>query len=267
MVMAEGCQGFAKAVCAVPSVKAALDLLALCKQRTGGQVTAFELMPGTGLELVLKHFPACRLPLERLCEWQVLIEFSSSDETASQQERMTAVLAEAYEAGLVSDAVVSASLSQSRSFWALREGLAEADMMEGPTIQGDIAVPISSIPDFLEICSAAISQAVKGARIIAFGHLGDGNIHFGIIQPADVLPKDFLARSDEIHGIINHNTLRFGGTVSAEHGLGTLKAGAVLKYRGEVEQDLMLAIKHSLDPSGMMNPGKVLEAGRRQLQE
>ena len=256
----------ATAVCAVPSVKAALDFLTLCKQRTGGQVTAFELMPGTGLELVLKHFPACRFPLERLSEWQVLVEFSSSDETASQQDRMTAVLAEAYEAGLVNDAIVSTSISQSRRFWALREGLAEADMMEGPTIQGDIAVPISSIPDFLESCSAAISKAVKGARIIAFGHLGDGNIHFGIIQPDDVSAEDFLARSDEVHGIINHNALRFGGTVSAEHGLGALKAGAVLKYRGEVEQDLMHAIKHSLDPSGMMNPGKVLGPDRRQLQ-
>jgi FAD/FMN-containing dehydrogenase len=255
----------ATAVCAVPSVKGALDLLALCKQRTGGQVTAFELMPGAGLQLVLKHFPACRFPLERLCEWQVLIEFSSSDASTSLEERMEAVLAEAYEAGLVTDAVVSASLSQSKSFWALREGLAEADMMEGPTIQGDIAVPISSIPDFLEICSAAIAEAVKGARIIAFGHLGDGNIHFGIIQPDNVSPEDFLARSDEVHGIINRSALRFGGTVSAEHGLGALKAGAVLKYRGEVEQDLMLAIKRSLDPSDMMNPGKVLGMSRPPL--
>ena len=115
--------------------------------------------------------------------------------------------------------------------------------------------------------AAAISEAVKGARIIAFGHLGDGNIHFGIIQPDDVLPEDFLARSDEVHGIINHSALSFGGTVSAEHGLGALKAGAVLKYRGEVEEDLMLAIKRGLDPSGMMNPGKVLGADRRQLQE
>lgn len=252
----------ATAVCAVPSVEGALDLLALCKQRTSGQVTAFELMPGIGLQLVLKHFPACRFPLQELHEWQVLIEFSTSDEVSSQQERMEAVLAEAYEAGLVADAAVSTSLSQSRSFWALREGLAEADMKEGSTVQGDIAVPISSIPDFLTICSAAIGEAVAGARIIAFGHLGDGNIHFGILQPEDASPEDFLARSDEIHSIINSSALRFGGTISAEHGLGTVKAGAVLKYRGEVEEDLMLAIKRSLDPSGIMNPGKILGPGR-----
>ncbi len=252
----------ATAVCAVSSVKGALDLLTLCKQRTGGQVTAFELMPGTGLQLVLKHFPACRLALEILHEWQVLIEFSSSDETASPQDWMETVLAEAYETGLVVDAVISTSLAQSKSFWALREGLAEADMMEGPTIQGDIAVPISSISDFLTTCSAAIAEAVEGARIIAFGHLGDGNIHFGIIQPENVSTEAFLARSDEVHGIINRNALRFGGTVSAEHGLGALKAGAVLEYRGEVEQDLMLAIKHGLDPLGIMNPGKVLGAAR-----
>ena len=250
----------ATAICAVPSVQAAIDLLTLCKQRTGGEVTAFELMPGTGLELVLKHFPACRLALTHLHEWQVLVEFSSSANADGQQARMETVLAEAFEAGLVTDAAVATSIGQSRSFWALREGLAEADMIEGATIQGDIAVPISSIADFLTTCSSAIAVSVPGARIIAFGHLGDGNIHFGILQPEGISAQVFLARAQDVHDIINGFTQQFGGTVAAEHGLGIVKAGEVQKYRGDVEQDLMLAVKHALDPSGMMNPGKIFAA-------
>ena len=214
-------------------------------------------MPGAGLELVLKHFPACRNPLAELHEWQVLVEFSSSDAGDVQQARMEAVLAEALEAGLIGDAALAVSISQSRSFWALREGLAEADMLEGATIQGDIAVPISSIADFLAACTKDISSAVRGARIIAFGHLGDGNIHFGIVQPLDVAAQAFLTRAHEVHGIINRVTRHFGGTVAAEHGLGVEKAGDVLRYRGQVEHDLMMAIKKTLDPDGMMNPGKV----------
>jgi FAD/FMN-containing dehydrogenase len=249
----------ATAVCAVPSVQAALELLVLCKQRTGGQITAFELMPRNGLELVFKHFPACRMPLDRLHDWQLLIEFSSIDEAVSQQERIEAVLSEAYASGLIVDAAIASSIEQGRSFWAIREALAEADMKEGATIQGDISVPISAIPDFLNSCSDAIARAVDGARIIAFGHLGDGNIHFGIIAPEAGPIEDFLARSNEIEEIICDHADRFGGSVAAEHGLGIMKTDAVLKYRGDVEHDLMLAIKHSLDPQGMMNPGKVLK--------
>lgn len=252
----------ATAVCAVPSLQAALELLALSKQRTGGQVTAFELMPRNGLELVFKHFPACRMPLDKLYDWQVLIEFSSIDEAVSQHERIEATLSEAYASGLIVDAAIAASIEQGRSFWAIREALAEADMKEGATIQGDISVPISAIPDFLDSCSSAIANAVDGARIIAFGHLGDGNIHFGVIEPEAASTEDFLARSNEIEEIICDHAHRFGGSVAAEHGLGAMKTNAVLKYRGDVEHDLMLAIKHSLDPQDMMNPGKLLRASR-----
>ena len=250
----------ATAVCAVPSVQAALELLALSKQRTGGQITAFELMPRNGLELAFKHFPAYRMSLDRLHDWQLLIEFSSIDEAVSQQERIEATLSEAHASGLIVDAAIAASIEQSRSFWAIREALAEADMKEGPTIQGDISVPISVIPHFLDSCSSEITKAVDGARIVAFGHLGDGNIHLGIVAPERIPAEEFLARSEEIEGIICDQAHRFGGSVAAEHGLASMKTDAFLKYRGDIEQDLMLAIKHSLDPHNMMNPGKVLKA-------
>lgn len=246
------------AICAVASVKDALDLLALCKQRTGGQITAFELMPRNGLELVFKHFPACRMPLADLHAWQLLVEFSSMDETVSQQERIEAVLSEAYESGLVIDAAIAASVEQTRSFWAIREALAEADMKEGTTIQGDISVPISAIPEFIETCSTAIGAVVSDCQIIIFGHLGDGNIHIGVVKPPTLASDAFLARSEEFQGIISANANRLHGSVAAEHGLGAMKTGAVLQYRGNVEYDLMLAVKHGLDPQGMMNPGKVL---------
>ena len=133
-------------------------------------------------------------------------------------------------------------------------------MKEGPTIQGDISVPISAIPHFLDSRSSEITKAVDGARIVAFGHLGDGNIHLGIVAPERIPAEEFLARSEEIEGIICDQAHRFGGAVAAEHGRASMKTDAFLKYRGDIEQDLMLAIKHSLDPHNMMNPGKVLKA-------
>jgi FAD/FMN-containing dehydrogenase len=249
------------AICAVASLEAAVELLARCKERTGNQVTAFELMPRIGVELVLKHFPAPRFPLADLYDWQVLVEFSSGDAGSALRDTMEDVLAEAFEAELVLDAAIAASGEQSKAFWLIREGLAEADVLEGASIHCDIAVPLSSIPDFLRESIAAVEQTSAGVRIVAFGHMGDGNIHFGIVQPLDVDGDAFHVREHEISGIVHDVAHRFNGTISAEHGLGRLKRDAIRGYRDEVEHDLMVAVKRALDPDNIMNPGKLIAIG------
>lgn len=247
------------AICAVASLQAALDLLGLCKARTGGQVTAFELMPRKGLELVFKHFPAQRFPLAELHDWQLLIEFSSSADEARQEETIEGVLSEAFEAGWIVDAAIAKSIDQNKAFWGLREGLAQADLMEGALISGDVSVPLSSIPAFIEQCSAAVLALVPDGRVIAFGHLGDGNIHYGLLQPEGVSAGDFLKHEAAVKAVIYGHALSAGGSTSAEHGLGSLKNDTVRTYRGEVEHDLMVAIKTALDPDWLFNPGKVLK--------
>ncbi|MDS7594566.1 FAD-binding oxidoreductase [Agrobacterium tumefaciens] len=249
------------AICAVSSVEAALELLVRCKERTGNQVTAFELMPRTGVELVLKHFPATRFPLGDIHDWQVLVELSSGDNGSALRETLEDLLGEAFEAELVTDAALAASVEQARAFWSIREGLAEADVLEGASIHGDIAVPLSSIPAFLREAVAAVEKACAGVRVVAFGHMGDGNIHFGIVQPVGADGHAFHAREEEITGIVHDIVHRFNGTISAEHGLGRVKRDAIRHYRDDVEHDLMLVVKRSLDPKGIMNPGKFIGTG------
>ena len=249
------------ALCAVASLEAALELLTRCKQRTGGQVTAFELMPGIGMHLMLKHFPGSRFPLAEIHGWQVLIELSSGEEGSKLRETMEEVLAEAFEAELVLDAAIAASQDHAKAFWLLREGLAEVDGLEGASIHGDVAVPLSALPDFLGQSIAAVEQACTGVRVVAFGHMGDGNIHFGMVQPVGSSAEGFLARGDELGRIVHDMAHRHGGTISAEHGLGRSKRDTIRNYRDGVEHDLMLTLKRALDPKNIMNPGKLIDAG------
>ncbi|OCP21371.1 MULTISPECIES: FAD-binding oxidoreductase [unclassified Ensifer] len=254
------------AICAVASLDAALELLARCKVRTGGQVTAFELLPRIGIELVLKHFPATRFPLADLYDWQVLVEFSSGEEGSTLRDTMEEVLAGAFEAELVLDAAIGASGEQSKAFWLIREGLAEADVLEGASIHCDVAVPLSVMPDFLRQTTQAVECACVGARVVAFGHMGDGNVHFGIVQPMDASADAFHAREHEISGIVHDLAHRFDGTISAEHGLGRVKREAIRTYRDAVEHDLMVAVKQALDPQNIMNPGKLVDAGAARVE-
>lgn len=246
------------AVCTVPSLQAALDLLVLCKQRGGESLTAFELMPRAGLELVFKHFPATRFPLGELQDWQLLIEFRSNEDEERVRELFETILETALEAELVVDAAIAQSIQQNRDFWALREGLAEADFMEGAVITTDISVPLSAVPAFMAACSEAVLAVVPQGRIIAFGHLGDGNIHFGLLQPLGSDAEEFLTRSAEIQSIVYAIALSMHGSMSAEHGLGFVKNEAVAHYRSPVEHDLMVVMKATLDPKSTLNPGKVL---------
>jgi FAD/FMN-containing dehydrogenase len=247
------------AICTVSSLQSALDLLVLCKRKGSEALTAFELMPRSGLELVFKHFPATRFPLDALHDWQVLIEFSSNHSDDRIQEEFQSVLEEALEAGLVVDAAIARSIQQNRDFWSLREGLAEADFLEGALISGDISVPLSAIPAFIEQCSQAVLEVVPTGRVVAFGHVGDGNIHFGLLQPTGWSAEEFLRHKAAVQSIIHEKALSLNGSTSAEHGLGYLHNETVSKYRSHAEHDLMRMMKTMLDPNGTLNPGKVLK--------
>lgn len=247
------------AVCTVPSLQAALDLLVLCKQRGGESLTAFELMPRAGLDLVFKHFPATRFPLDELQDWQLLIEFRSHEDEERVRELFENILTNALEAEMVLDAAIAQSIQQNKDFWALREGLAEADFMEGAVITTDISVPLSAVPAFMSACSEAVLAVVPEGRVVAFGHLGDGNIHFGLLQPLGSHAEEFLAHSKKVQSIVHTMALSMRGSMSAEHGLGFVKNDAVARYRSPVEHALMVTVKSSLDPRGTLNPGKVLK--------
>ena len=245
----------------VASPRAALQLLELAQKRLGSSLTAFELISSDSLALVLKHFPGSRLPMQAPCLWYVLIEVSDLDSDQHAHEAMEGMLAAALDSGLVPDAAVSTSIDQFRQFWALRENISEAQSAEGKNIKHDISVPISRIAYFIEATDAQIRAAHPQTRMIVFGHLGDGNLHYNVSPQAghsSSLDESFLALEGPINRIAHDAVVRFGGSISAEHGLGVLRRDESARYKQPVEVAMMRAIKAALDPDGLMNPGKVL---------
>jgi FAD/FMN-containing dehydrogenase len=246
------------AFAAVPSVQAAVALLDLAKRRLAASLTAFELISEFCLSLVDRHFPQTRRPLAAGSPYYVLLESSDAEGEAHAQALFEALMAEALEAGLVTDAAVAASIAQSRAFWALRENIPLAQAMEGRNIKHDIGVPISSIADYVEQTGAEIARAAPGVHMVVFGHLGDGNLHYNV-SPAPGADEDaFMATEPLINRIVYDAVDRHHGSISAEHGLGQLKREENLHYKSPVEIALMRAIKQALDPQGLLNPGKVL---------
>jgi FAD/FMN-containing dehydrogenase len=243
---------------AISSPAAAVRLLAKMRSDSGGQISAFELIPRIGLELVVRHIAGARDPLSKPSPWYVLVEASS----ATQFDLEAAIersLASAGEKGLVSDAVLAKSESQRTALWSLRENLSEAQKREGPSIKHDVSVPVSAIPEFLERATAAVLAGVPNARAVSFGHIGDGNIHFNFSAPIGVDGAVFLARWEEIQRIVHDIVHEFGGSISAEHGIGVQKRDQLVLYKSAVEMDLMRALKRTLDPKNILNPGKVVE--------
>jgi FAD/FMN-containing dehydrogenase len=243
------------AIVAVESVDKALTLLNFVRAQSAS-VTAFELMPRNGFEFVVKHMPAARDPFDRAYPWYVLIDlslFADAHVGAAQQ-----LLADAASAGLIADGVVAQSLSQREAFWRLRDSLSEAQKPEGGSIKHDVSVPISAIPRFIAEASRAVVGAVPGARPVPFGHLGDGNIHFNISQPVGGNKAAFLSRTDEINRIVHDIVHAFGGSISAEHGVGVAKIDEITRYKSVAALETMRAVKRALDPKGIMNPGKVV---------
>ena len=243
---------------AVDSVAAAVDLLSRMRSRFGERITAFELIGRSALELVLKNIPRTRPPLLGTSPWSLLIEAGESLPDVDVAAALEVALAEEMESGRVADAAVARSLAQAQDFWRLRENISEAQKVEGVSIKHDIAVPVSRIPEFIARADTDLALAFPGVRIVAFGHVGDGNLHYNLSQPEAGANAEFIALTPRANRIVHDIVASLGGSISAEHGLGQLKRGEILRYKSEVEMNLMRAVKRALDPHNVMNPGKVL---------
>ncbi len=241
----------------VPTPAAAVALLTRLREVIGGRVTAFELVGRAALDLVLKNIPDSRDPLPASSPWQVLIEVSdtmASDLVAP----LETVLAQAVGAGEVIDAAIAQRAGQAAALWALRENIAEAQKIEGVSIKHDISLPVSRVPEFIAHCDAALAAAFPGLRIVCFGHLGDGNLHYNQSKPSAQDNAAFIAQTEAVNRIVHDLVHTLDGSISAEHGIGQLKREELLRYKSPVEMDMMRAVKQALDPRGLMNPGKVV---------
>jgi FAD/FMN-containing dehydrogenase len=238
-------------------VQAAVGLLTLARQRLDAGLTGFELMSAFALHLVATHFPQLPRPLPNAA-WAVLLELSGQDE-GQAREALEALLGEAMELGLVDDAVVAESLAQSSALWHLRESIPLAQAEEGLNIKHDIALPVSAIPGFVAETDAALGQLVPGARLVNFGHLGDGNLHYNVQAPEGGSAAEFLAKHEPaVNTLVYDAVKRHGGSISAEHGIGALKRDTLPRYKSPVALGLMRSIKQALDPHGRLNPGRML---------
>jgi FAD/FMN-containing dehydrogenase len=246
----------ATAWAAVRDPLAAVRLLGDLRDATGDAVTAFELVDRAALDLVLKHMPQARDPLPGRHGWQVLIELSGAQhDLASVLEH---ALHQAFEHELVIDAAVATSEMQSRALWALRENISAAQRSEGISIKHDIAVPVSHIPEFIQRAGVALRAEFPDLRIVCFGHLGDGNLHYNLSKTDAQSNGEFIAQTPVANRIVHDLVHALGGSISAEHGLGQLKRDEGLRYKSPTEMSIMRAVKDALDPQGLMNPGKLL---------
>ncbi len=246
------------AMAAVPTLEAAVQLLNLARKRLAAGLTGFEAMNGHALDLVRTHFPQWPQPLPP-GPWTVLLEQSDTENEAHAQTVFESLLEAALNEGCISDAVVAASLEQSAAMWRLREGIPLAQAEEGLNIKHDIALPVSRIATFVHETDAALGTAWPGIRIVNFGHLGDGNLHYNVQAPLGVSPADFLADHEgAVNAVVYEAVQTHGGSISAEHGIGMLKREVLAQTQSPVARQLMRAIKAALDPRGTMNPGRVL---------
>lgn len=243
---------------AVESCDAAMALLQHIRARNADRLTAFELASRTCIELVLKHGHDARDPFAQAYPWYVLVEFTDFTSEEAARTAIEDALGEAFEQGLVLDAVIAESLAQSQALWGLREGISEAQSAEGATIKHDIALPISAIAAFMPKAVEAVAARHADIRPVLFGHLGDGSLHFNYSPAPGEDKAHFIARQEEVNRIVHDLVIAAGGTISAEHGLGVLRRDEADAYRSPAERRLMQEIKRALDPAGIMNPGKLL---------
>jgi FAD/FMN-containing dehydrogenase len=249
----------ATAFLAVPDPKTAVELLAAARTAGEDNVTSFEILGRMGLDFVLRHTPGMSDPLSQAHDWYVLMEWSSTRADGGLTAKMEAFLGQSIEAGLISDGVLAQSEAQRATFWKMREAYSGAQKYEGGSIKHDISVAVAAVPEFLGRASAAMVKAIPGSRVVAFGHLGDGNIHFNISQPVGADTAKFLARWDEVNRVVHDIVVAMNGSISAEHGIGRMKLDELAHYRSKTELDIMRKIKRALDPHNIMNPHKVIE--------
>ncbi|WP_019141421.1 FAD-binding oxidoreductase [Noviherbaspirillum massiliense] len=246
------------ALAALETPDDALRLLSIAQARCGATLTAFELMSEICLHLVTKHFPQIRLPFAQHYPQYVLLELSDSESEEHATAMLEGLIEEALEQGCIVDAVVASSIAQSNALWNLREHISMAQAAEGKNIKHDISVPISRIGEFIRITDVALQDAFPGCRMVTFGHLGDGNLHYNVSPPENGSDEEFIRHQEAINRVVHDSVDRFGGSISAEHGLGALKRDEVRRYKSETEMALMWTLKQAIDPLGIMNPGKVI---------
>ena len=251
----------ALAICSSP--ERAVALLRLARSRLGATLTGFELMNALSRELVARHLPQIAQPLwpsAGACPpWSVLLEQSDEEGPEHAQRRLESLLAHALELGLIEDAAVAKNLSESRALWHLRESIPLAQAEEGLNIKHDISVPVSRIPGFIDATDAALARAFPGCRLVNFGHLGDGNLHYNVQAPGGVVAADFLAQQEAaINTLVYDSVQAHGGSISAEHGIGRLKREELAQRKSPVAMALMRRLKSALDPHHILNPGRVV---------
>ena len=246
------------ALVALASPRHALDLLNLLQARCGATLTGFELMSAYCLDLVASHFPQLPRPFAEAHPQYALVELSSSESDDHAHALLESGIGAALAAGVALDAVVATSGQQALALWRLREHIPLAQAADGKNIKHDISLPVSRIPDFIARTDALLQAAFPGCRPVTFGHLGDGNLHYNLAPPAGVAHEAFLAHQDAVNRIVHDSVAAFGGSISAEHGIGMLKREELARAKSPVELDMMRAIKAALDPLGIMNPGKIL---------
>ena len=244
---------------AVPSLEAAVTLLGLAHRGLGAGLTGFEVMGQFALELTAKHMPQLRVPLYEQAPYCVLLENSDHESELHARGQFERLLEAALEDGCVTDAVVAENIAQARQLWHIRESIPLAQAEEGLNIKHDISIPVSRIPDFCREADALLRQAIPGVRLVNFGHLGDGNLHYNVQAPVGGDMAAFLRDCEpQVNTIVYDTVTRYDGSISAEHGVGTLKREKLEKHKSPVALALMRSIKRSLDPQNLLNPGRVL---------
>jgi FAD/FMN-containing dehydrogenase len=243
---------------AVPDIAAAVQLLGRIRASTGDAVTTFEFLPRIAVELTVRHVPGVVDPLDRPHEAYVLCEVSTARDDPALRGLLEDSLEQAMSDGLALDAALAGSLAQRAALWKLRESVPEAQRAEGASIKHDVSVPVAALPRFMAEATAAVLALVPAGRMVAYGHIGDGNLHFNVSVPLGEDGAAFLAHASAIHDAVYRVVRLHRGSISAEHGIGRLKRDALARHKSAVELEVMRAIKHALDPTGILNPGKVL---------
>ena len=251
-------RSYATAIVAVDDPAAAVKLLSFLRERCGERITGFELISRVCVDLVLRHITGSRDPLPDAHPWYVLVELSDSTEGGALDGLLEEALGAAAEQALVRDGAVAANEAQRNAFWKLREDITEAQKLDGVSVKHDVSVPVSRVPELIERASAALAKRFPEVRIVAFGHVGDGNIHYNCSRPGFDAAHEFFRSAPEVNRIVYEVVHALDGSISAEHGLGQLKRDEIRRYKDPLELGLMRSIKATLDPHGLMNPGKVL---------